>query len=61
LCPRARPLWHAVSDLPNITVWTSTQGVFFVLASVVSGCLLYWAVTGREPDWKWGEQAVKWR
>ena len=55
----AAPLWHAVSDLPNITVWTSTQGTFFVLGSVAGAYLLCCAVIGSEPDWWWGRQAVK--
>ena len=46
-------MWQAVADWPKITAWRSTQGVFFVLDWVVGGCLLYSAVTGGEPDWKW--------
>ena len=49
----ASMMWQAVADWPKITAWRSTQGVFFVLDWVVGGCLLYSAVTGGEPDWKW--------
>ena len=51
----AAPLFHVVTDWPNLSAW--------VLAwAVIGGWLLYCAVigTGRDLDWKWvGERILK--